>query len=273
MKTASILIIAASGAALTWAGPAPNPDEIVRKSLNMIEANWDQAPNYSYIERDVQSKRESPATVKTFEVLTIEGSPYHRLIAIGDRPLAGAEKAQEDKKLREEMDKRQRESDRERKKRMAKYLRERTRTQDMLSEMVKAFQFTLAGDETVNGHDCWVLDTAPRPDYEPTTREGRVLTGMKGRLWIDKKEHQWVKAEAEVVNPVSFYGFLAKVGPGTKFLLEQAPVSEGLWLPKHFNVKVNASALGFINEDSRSDETYRDYKPMSKAMAQLESTR
>jgi hypothetical protein len=93
---------------------------------------------------------------------------------------------------------------------------------------------------------------------------------MTGRLWIDKNEGQWVKARAEVVKPVGFYGFLAKVGPGTRFLLEQEPITNTLWLPKHFSVQVNASALGFINEDSHEDNTYRDYKPMSQSLAELQ---
>jgi hypothetical protein len=58
------------------------------------------------------------------------------------------------------------------------------------------------------------------------------------------------------------YGIIAKVGPGTHFFLEQAPIAGNLWLPIHFSVSVKASALGFINENSNDDETYRDYKPM-----------
>jgi hypothetical protein len=59
---------------------------------------------------------------------------------------------------------------------------------------------------------------------------------------------------------------MAKVGPGTRFELEQAPVGGKVWMPKHFSVRVNASALGFINEDSTDDETYSDYRLMSQAL-------
>jgi hypothetical protein len=96
---------------------------------------------------------------------------------------------------------------------------------------------------------------------------------MTGRLWIDKNQNQWVKVRAEVIKPVSFFGFLAKVGPGTHFLLEQEPITNNLWLPKHFNMQVNASALGFLNEDSRDDETYLDYKPMSQSLAELQGSK
>ena len=115
----------------------------------------------------------------------------------------------------------------------------------MLQEMVDAFQFHLAGEAEVDGHSCWIFNAEPKPGFQPADHEGRVLKGMKGRLWIDKATYQWVKVHAEVVKPVSFYGFLAKVGPGTEFDLEQEPVTDNLWLPKRFSVRVNASALGF----------------------------
>ena len=102
---------------------------------------------------------------------------------------------------------------------------------------------------------------------------GRVLKGMKGRLWIDKATDQWVKVHAEVVKPVSFYGFLAKVGPGTEFDLKQAPVAGDVWMPQAFNVSVRASALGFFSENSDESDTYRDYQPMPQASALLQSTK
>lgn len=49
---------------------------------------------------------------------------------------------------------------------------------------------------------------------------------MRGTLWIEKSTFQWVRVEAEVFRPVSIEGFLAQVQPGTRFLLDQAPVSE-----------------------------------------------
>jgi hypothetical protein len=35
-------------------------------------------------------------------------------------------------------------------------------------------------------------------------------------------------------------------------------------------MQVNASAFGFLNEDSTDDETYGDYKPMSRSLAELQ---
>jgi hypothetical protein len=250
----------------------PDPQQIIRKSVAVTKSDWSQASQYSYLERDVVKKRHDPSMSKTYRVLMLDGSPYNLVTANDDQPLSPDEKAAEERKLRKEIRKRQDESEHERQRRIAKYEKENERDHDMLREMMDAFEFHLAGEARVDGHECWVLNAEPRPDYEPTDHEGRVLKGMKGQLWIDKASYQWVKVQAEVVKPVSFYGFLAKVGPGTEFYLEQAPVAAGVWMPKAFDVRVHASALGFLNESSDDHETYRDYQPMPQALALLNST-
>lgn len=268
-------ILAAAGVLLaaTPDSAPPNAQTIIRKSVAAIKSDWAETPKYSYLERDVESKRHSPTTTKTYRVLMIDGSPYNLVTSLNDQPLSPGEKAEEQRKLEKEIEKRQKESERERQRRIAKYQKESDRNHEMLQEMVDAFEFHVAGEAQVDGHACWILDAEPRPGYEPTNHEGRVLRGMKGRLWIDKATDQWVKVHAEVVKPVSFYGFLARVGPGTEFDLEQAPVADGVWMPKVFNVSVRASALGFFSENSAENETYRDYQPMPQASALLQSTK
>jgi hypothetical protein len=244
----------------------PDAREIVRRSVAAQTADWNAAPNYSFVERDTVAKH-GAATSKTYEVLMIEGSQYNKLIAAGGRPLLHGEQADEDRKLQQEIQRRKRESPSARARRVAKYERERQQDHAMMLEMGEGFSFKLAGSEKVDGHDTWVLDATPKPGYQPKTRDTKVLTGMKGKLWVDKEQYHWVKVEAEVFKPVSFYGFLAKVGPGTRFVLENEPVDGGVWLPKHFAVKVNSTTFGFINHDSDNDETYRDYQSNAKALA------
>ncbi len=253
-------------------GSTGDVQAIVRRSVDAIKEDWAETPKYSWLERDVESKHDGAGTTKTYRVLMIDGSPYNLVTAIDDQPLSATEAAVEQKKLGKEIAKRRNGSERERARRIAKYAREQQRNHAMLQEMVQAFQFQLNGQAKVDGHDCWVLDAQPNPDYEPVDHEGHVLRAMKGKLWIDKASYQWVRVEAQVVKPVSFYGFLAKVGPGTEFTLEQEPVANGIWLPKVFNVRVKATALGFLSENSTENDSYRDYQPMPRAMALLQST-
>lgn len=270
MRRAIFLAIAAVGSA---GAATTDPDQIVRKSVEAIQSDWAQAPKFSYLERDVESKRHSPRIAKTYRVLMIDGSPYNLVTANNDQPLSTDEKAAEQRKLKKEIEKRRTESNRERARRIAKFDKERGHEHEMLQEMVEAFQFHLAGQAQVHGRACWVLNAEPKPGYKASDHEGRVLKGMKGTLWIDQATNQWVRVHAEVVRPVSFFGFLAKVGPGTKFDLEQAPVMDNVWMPVRFNVQVYSTALGFFNEDSTHSETYLDYQLMPRASALLQSTK
>ncbi len=272
--TSCLLLLPFLAAGLFAATPqsgTPVAHEIVKKSVEATKADWEESPKYSFLERDVESRKRG--TSKTYRVLMIDGSPYNFVTALNDRPLSASEKAAEERKLQHEIDKRQNESQREREKRVARYAKDREHDHQMLQQMIDAFQFRVSGQAQVDGHDCWVLDAQPKPDYEPSNHEGRVLKNMKGRLWVDKATYQWVKVQAEVVRPVSFYGFLAKVGPGTEFELSQAPVAGSIWMPTAFKVKVRASALGFLNENSAENETYRDYQPMPQVSALLQSTK
>ncbi len=240
----------------------PDVEQIIRRSVAATQADWEAAPQFSHIERDAETKGESK-TVKTYEELMIAGSPYSRLIAIKDEPLSPAEVTQEGEKLRKEIGRRANESAEARVRRLARYQKDRQRTLALMREMVDAFDFKLIGEDKLEGHDVYVLEATPRPGYQPKSRETKVLTGMKGRLWIDKSDYQWVKVEAEVSKPVWFGWFIAKVGPGTRFLLEQAPVVKTLWLPKHFRVEVKAAIL-WVQRNFIDDETYKDYQPISK---------
>jgi hypothetical protein len=88
---------------------------------------------------------------------------------------------------------------------------------------------------------------------------------MRGTLWIDKAEYQWVKVEAEVTAPVSLY-LVAHVGPGTRFSLEQMPIGKNLWLPKRFTMRARITVFG-VPQERKEEETYSDYRLIDARMA------
>ena len=249
-----------------WAHAAElSPDEIVRRSVINTQANWKLAPQYAFTERDVITKG-GRHTMQKFEVVMIDGSPYNKLIGRDGKPLPPAEAAAADAKMRQEIDRRRRESPSARSQRIAKYERERQQDHALLQEMVKALEYHLTGEENVRGRQCYVLDAEPRTDFRPTSRETKVLAGMRGRMWVDKQLLQWVKVHAEVFHPVSFGLFIAHVEPGTEFTLEQAPVADGKWMPVHFITRVKANVLVFAR-NSVDDETYSNYRRNDLALA------
>ena len=241
--------------------------ELVRRSVENNERNWEAAPEYSFTERDVVMNG-GKTTRRTYRVRMIEGSQYNQLLEENGEPLQGERAAAEKRKAEQETARRRSESSSARAHRVAQYQRERSQDRALMNEMAKAFQFKLVGHESVNGHECYVLDATPRVDYHPTNRDTKVLTGMRGRMWIDSKEYQWVKVHAEVFRPVAFGLFFAHVRPGTEFTLEEAPIGGGLWMPSRLITKVRATAMVVWSRKSSDDETYSDYRRSGTERAQ-----
>jgi hypothetical protein len=264
-----LILLTASASAIE-----PNAKEIIRKSVAVNDADFQALPKYSHVESDLEVKLDSSGgeksrTQKTYKVIMIGGSPYERLVALNGHPLRPADEQKEEQKLRQEIAKRRSESASTHRDRIGKFQKSRQSDHLLMQQMVSAFNFTLVGEDTMNGHAAYVLDATPNPDYHPMNQEAKVLTGMKGRLWVDKAGYHWIKVNAEVIKPVSYALFIAKVGPGTRFEFEQAPVSDKLWLPKRLEQDVNAAVIGMFPIRTREVETYTNYRPADEVLASL----
>jgi len=242
-------------------GAADDVNQIVSRSVANNNANWKVAPQYGFKERDVTTKS-GRRTTRTYEVTMIDGSPYNKPIAINGKALSASELKNEDAKEQRERERRRAESPAQRRKRIDQFERERRQDHALMTEMIKAFQFKLAGKESVNGRECFRVDATPRPGYVPRSRDTKVLTGMRGTLWIDTEQYQWVRVTAAVFRPVAFGLFIAHVRPGTEFTLDEAPVGR-VWMPSHFVTRVKANVLVW-SRDSTEDETYTDYYLIGK---------
>ncbi|HKV25600.1 MAG TPA: hypothetical protein VJN93_13485 [Candidatus Acidoferrum sp.] len=232
---------------------------IIQRSVQANDADWASAPQYDHIETDYGN-----GGTKTYAVVMLDGSPYQRLIELNGEPLSPAQAAAELQKLDLAIAARRNESAEQRADRILKFEKDRNRDHLFMLQMTSAFNFQLVGQQRLGARDVYVLRATPRPGYQPPNFQARALTGMEGMLWIDKATFQWVKVEAQVIRPVTIAGFLAQVEPGTRFELEKAPVSAGIWLPKHFAMQVRAKILFFVNHISREDQSFFSYRPASK---------
>lgn len=228
---------------------------IIQRSVAANHRDWDESPDYAFLERDSKGKG-----TKTYRVLMLQGSPYKYLLEVNRKPLSPKDQKKEQQKLQQTIQDRLSESPQQRKDRIAKYQKERRRDHLMMEQLSVAFDFQLTGEQKLDGFDVYVLNAEPRPGYDPPNMETKALTGMHGKLWIDKKTFEWVKVEAEVVHPVTLEGFLARVEPGTHFELEKMPVANGVWLPKRFVMKARAKILFIFSHNRQETETYWDYR-------------
>lgn len=232
---------------------------LITRSVAANNRDWQVAPQYTYLEKD----RVNGGT-ETYQVSMLYGSPYRKLVAVNGYPLSPAKQAEEDRKFLQARERRQHESAAHRTERIADYEKGRQRDRAMIDQLTRAFNFRLLGREKLGGRSVYVLEATPRPGYIPPNRDTRVLTGMRGKLWIDPQTGQWVKIEARVTDPVWIQGFFAEVEPGTQFELDYAPVSRDVWLPAHYAMRARAKVLWLLMHREHEEQWFSQYAIASK---------
>jgi hypothetical protein len=232
--------------------------------------NYKTGRDYTYIEREVQHKLDGNGQIKstevqTYEIMALYGEQFQRLIEKDDKPLPEKDAAKEEERIQRELDKRKNETDEERAKRQAEQEKLRQKNREFVSEVANAYDFQLVGSEVLNGHDTWVIAAEPRKDFEPHSKEARMLSKFHGRMWIDKNEMQLVKLDVEAIDTVSIGWVLARIHKGTRFVYEQTRINDEVWLPGHLNWKLNARVALFKGYNQEGEQTYRDYKKFRTA--------
>jgi hypothetical protein len=243
---------------------AQDPREIVRRSVEIDRKNLEIARNYTYLERREQRELDGSGKVKDTEVQTsdvtlLEGSSYRRLVARNDRPLSSKEQKREEDKLRNSIEERRKESKEERERRIADWERRRQRQRDPLKELPDAFDFRLIGEEALAGGEVYVIDAMPKPDYKPQLPAAAYFPKVKARLWIDKNDYHWAKVEMETLDTISLGGFLVRLAKGSRLIVEQAHVSQEVWLLKSLTVHASARVALIMNIRREIIITFSDY--------------
>lgn len=229
-------------------GSLPDAPAIIRKSLEHNTLNETRLKDYTYTEsQETRTLDRSGAVVKTerrtFDVVNLHGRPYKRLVGKDGRALDGKEKQKADEEFENEFRKREGETEAQRQRFAEERNKAHSESRRFLQEIPRAYDFRLAGEEKLDGMPVWVIDATPRADFRRSVKRADLLRKMGGRLWIDKESLQWVRAEVEVREPISFGGFLAKVDKGARMTLLQKRVNDEVWLPSKATARVEARLL------------------------------
>ncbi len=245
--------------------PVEQIRELLRRAEEKDLENDKQQRDYTYIERVDRHELDGKGSVKkaetrTSEVLQIYGEDVERLIAKDDKPLSHDDAKKEDDKIQKIIDKRKKESEEDRRKRLAKEEKDREEDRKFVLEVADAFNFRLVGSEVIDGRDTWVFEGEPRPGFEPKERNAKILGKFKGRVWIDKAESEWVKLDITAIDTISFGLVLARIHKGTHLIVELTRVNDEVWLPKRVQLHFDARIALFKSYDDDVEQTYRDYK-------------
>lgn len=99
-----------------------------------------------------------------------------------------------------------------------------------------------------------VIDFQPNPAFHPPTMVAELLTGLKGRVWIDARTGTMTRIEGDVLRPVNFgWGVVARIYPGGHIEFEQTCVDNRRWVYSHLdeNLTVREMMLRTVNDKTK----------------------
>ncbi|MEO8098904.1 MAG: hypothetical protein ABI811_14475 [Acidobacteriota bacterium] len=235
--------------------------QILQRSVQRDEENFARLKDYTYQETqevrtfDKQGKVTNTES-ETNEILILSGRPYSRQIAKDGKPLSEKDARKEQEKLDKESAKRIKETEKDR----VKLEKERREQRAFAQEVPAAFTVTLLGEEIINGLPAWKIKADPKPAFKPTVKDADILKKVRGTFWVDQASYQWVKAEIDVTDTISWGFFVLRITPGAKISFEQIRVNDEVWLPRQVHVRADAKIALVKTFHVAVDVSYQDYR-------------
>jgi hypothetical protein len=254
---------------LVAGGPAaraePAAIDLIRRAIAVAPANDELIRSYTFIERSETRHldgdgRVSSTKIETHDVTLVDGSPHRRLIARDDQPLSPEEARKEEEKLRKSIEQIRNETLEERAKRLEEVDRRAEPRRRIRQELEFSHSYRIVGEQRLRGRDAWIVEAAPREDYEPKDRRSGFLKKMRGRIWIDKATFGPLRLEAESIDIASVGWFLFRLHEGARIEIDQRYVNDEVWLPERFYLRFQGriALIKGVHREVRS--TYRDYR-------------
>jgi hypothetical protein len=263
-------------AAVVLAGQ--DPRELILRSAAFEARDLELIRNYTFLrheeKRSLNSSGQAAKTEqRTVEVLMLYGRPYERLVAEDGRALPPDKERKEQQKLDKEMQRRGGESQEKREKRAAGDKKELEEARQFRLEVADAFNFTLLGEEVIDGHKAWMIQAEPKHGFRPRSKDGKILPKVRGKLWVSQQDYRWVRLEAEVIDTFSLGFGMLRLNPGTNLQFEARKINGELWMPHHAYVRGNGrlALLKKLNLEMEARwDNYRKFQTESRIVSSSE---
>ena len=250
-----------------------SPYEIVKRSVDRDARNFERFKDYTFHELTQQQQLDkrgkvSKENTELNEIVILGGRPYSRLLERDGRALSQKDADKEQAKLDKEAAKRAKETDRDR----AKFEKDRLEERRFTREIPDAFIFRLLGEETMDGLPVWKIQADPKPGYKPRQRRADLLSKVRGTMWIEQAGYQWVRAEIDVVDTISWGFFVLRIPAGARISFLQTRVNEEVWLPRQIHVRADAKLAMLMTYRADIDVAYSKYRKF-RAESQILDTK
>lgn len=245
----------------------------VARNQNILD---ERVSEYTFTRKQTEREINDRGEVKKEKIIVHEVYPVRgggrvlKLISEDGVALTGEKLAREEKRVAEEIEKVERGNVRAAEKR-DKAKVERAQGESGAGEngdddlgvaaFLRACEFIAPRRERFRERDAIVFDFRPRAGFKPSNNGESLVAKLTGIVWIDPIDKQVMRLEARLTDGLKIGGGLvARVRPGSAFVIEQTRLADGVWLPRFS--QINASAKVFLLAGFRLDAVreYGDYK-------------
>ena len=245
-----LLILVVTWAASPARSETLSAQQIMERAFEVDEANELRSRNYTYLERVEERKLSKRGDVKgteakTFDVVHLYEQPYRRLIEHDDEPLPAKDELRERRKFDKAVEKRRDENPRERDNRLAEQCKRKEEQRKMVAEIVRAFDFSIVGEDARQGVEAYVIQAVPRAGFEPELKRAKFLKQLEGKLWIAKQDYGWMRVEAETIGDTAVGLSLIKLKKGAELAFEQSRINDEVWMMDRFKLRF-AAKIGYV---------------------------
>ena len=66
-----------------------------------------------------------------------------------------------------------------------------------------------------------MINCTPNPEYQPSDAKSKMFSHLTAKMWIDKEDLRWTRADANVIAPIAIGWVMARIGSGAKISIRQ----------------------------------------------------
>jgi hypothetical protein len=234
-----------------WNLAKSDPHALVQAAIeNELKNSYGHRPPVRYLLR-----KKTRNTDTTKEIAETSQGGVARLVAIDNRPLNATQTQTELQRLQKLTSDPAAQQHRHRSEE-----RDGARITSLMRLLPDAFINHFEGSvQTPNGKAIR-MTFAPNPHFSPPTLESRVLTGIRGEIWIDPADLRVVRIEGHLFRQVDYgWGILGTLYPGGTIRLEQVKTPECGWRLSHLALNMTGKELMLKSLHVFVDETATDY--------------
>ena len=237
-----------------WKLAKSDPHALVQAAIdNELKNSYGHRPPARYLLR-----KKTRNTDTTKEIVETSQGGVARLVAIHNQPLNATQTQTELQRLQELASDPATQQHRHHSEE-----RDAARITSVMRLLPEAFINHFEGSVEAPNGTAIRMTFEPNPHFSPPTLESRILTGIRGEIWIDPTDLRVVRIEGHLFREVDYgWGILGTLYPGGTIRIEQVKTPECGWQLSHLVLNMTGKELMLKSLRVVVDETANDYHPV-----------